>query len=176
MKKVIKLTEQDLHNIIAKTIKEACDEGLGGKLLGGLKGVKNAISGEYNKAKQGFQKTGLDNEYNGESFGSRMKSAKNMIKASSKQGDVAQELNKLKDTLYKMELNHYFNKAVQPIADKLYNALDAQIQSGENLGVKATYKKNYGQSMPKKVQAPRGMGISRRNSSVTPGFNGSGVA
>lgn len=119
--------------------------------------------------------TGLGNEYAGQSFGSRMKAAKNMVKAQANQGDSAQELNNLKNTLYKMELNGYFNKAVQPIADKLYKALEAQVQSGENLGVKGTYNRGYGQSMPQSQAQSNGMGYSRRNSSVTPGYAGAGV-
>lgn len=175
MKKVIRLTEQDLHRIVRQSVQEAVDEGLWGRLTGGIKGAGNAIRGEFNKAKQGAMQTGLGNEYAGQSFGSRMKAAKNMVKAQANQGDSAQELNNLKNTLYKMELNGYFNKAVQPIADKLYKALEAQVQSGENLGVKGAYKRGYGQSMPQNQAQSNGMGYSRRNSSVTPGYAGAGV-
>lgn len=116
MKKVIRLTEQDLHRIVRQSVQEAVDEGLWGRLTGGIKGAGNAIRGEFNKAKQGAMQTGLGNEYAGQSFGSRMKAAKNMVKAQANQGDSAQELNNLKNTLYKMELNGYFNKAVQPLS------------------------------------------------------------
>jgi hypothetical protein len=151
----IQLSEEKLHYLIRESINEVLnedemEEGFGGRLWGGIKGVGNAVRGEFNKAKQGVMQTGLGNEYSGQNFGSRMKAAKNMIKAQANQGDVAQELNNLKDTLYKMELNKYFNKATQPLVDQLYKALDAQIQSGENLAVKGAYKKGYGQKMPQK--------------------------
>ena len=120
--------------------------------------------------------TGLGNEYSGQNFKKRIGAAKNMIKAQARQGDTEQELNNLKDTLYKLELNGYFNKATQPIANKLYNALDAQIKSGENLQVKGAYKKGYGQSMPQNQPQGNGMGSSRRDTSWDPNGFGSGVA
>ena len=161
------LNESQLQEYINNVINEEIEkEGFLGRAWGGLKGAGNAIRGEFNKAKHGVTDTGLSNEYQGQSFGSRLGAAKKMVSASAKQGDMAQELNNLKDLLYKLELNGYFNKAVQPIANKLYNALDAQIQSGENLQVKGTYKKGYGQSMPQ--SQPQSNGMARHGSSVTP--------
>lgn len=161
------LNESQLQEYINNIINEEIEnEGFLGRAWGGLKGAGNAIRGEFNKAKQGVTNTGLNNEYKGQSFGKRIGAAKKMVQASAKQGDIAQELNNLKDLLYKLELDGYFNKAVQPIANKLYNALDAQIQSGENLQVKGAYKKGYGQSIPQ--SQPQTNGAGSRGSSVTP--------
>lgn len=172
-----KLTEAELHQLIRESVDNILmQEGFGGRLWGGIKGAGNAMRGEYNKMKQGVMNTGLSNEYQGQSFGSRMKAAGNMIKNQAKSGDVAQELNNLKDTLYKMELNGYFNRATQPLADQLYKALNGQIQSGENLQVKGTYKKNYGQSMPQQQGSDVRSGASggRRPEYITSGM-GTGV-
>lgn len=174
---LLKLTEAQLHQIIRESVDDVLmKEGFGGRLWGGIKGAGNAMRGEYNKFKQGAMNTGLSNEYQGQTFGSRMKAAGNMIKNQAKQGDVAQELNSLKDTLYKMELNGYFNKSTQPIANQLYNALNGQIQSGENLQVKGTYKKNYGQTMPQQQTSDVRGGYSggRKPEYVTGGI-GTGV-
>lgn len=171
------LTESQLQSYIQNVINEEMEkEGFLGRAWGGIKGAGNAIRGEFNKAKQGVMNTGLSNEYQGQTLGKRLDAAKKMVSAQAKQGDMAQELNNLKNQLAKLELNGYFNKAVQPIADKLYNALEAQIQSGENLQVKGNYKKGYGQSMPQ--SQPQSNGMARHAPSVngnsTP-WSGAGV-
>lgn len=171
------MNEAQLSRYIQNIINEEMeDEGLLGRLWGGAKGIGNAARGEYNKAKQGVMNTGLGNEYSGQNFKKRVGAAKNMIKAQARQGDTEQELNNLKNTLYKLELNGYFNKATQPIADKLYKALDVQLKSGENLQVKGAYKKGYGQSMPQSQSQGNGMGSTRRNTSWDPNGFGSGAA
>ena len=171
------LNETQLQDYIKNVINEELEkEGFLGTAWGGLKGVGNAMRGEFNKAKQGITNTGLSNEYQGQSLGKRLGAAKKMVQASAKQGDMVQELNKLKNLLANLDLNGYFNKSVKPIADNLYKALEAQIESGENLQVKGTYKKGYGQSMPQ--SQPQSNGMARHTSSVTPSstpWSGAGV-
>lgn len=171
------MNEDKFTQYVQRLVNEEVEkEGFGGRLWGGVKGIGNAIRGEYNKAKQGVSDTGLSNEYKGQSFGKRMNAAKNMIKGQARQGDMAQELNNLMRQLANLELNGYFNKATKPIADQLYSALEAQVKSGENFNVKGAYKKGYGQSMPQSQQSSNGMGASHRDASWDPNGFGTGVA
>lgn len=171
------MNEDKFTQYVQRLVNEEVEkEGFGGRLWGGVKGIGNAIRGEYNKAKQGVSDTGLSNEYKGQSFGKRMNAAKNMIKGQARQGDMAQELNNLMRQLANLELNGYFNKATKPIADQLYSALEAQVKSGENFNVKGAYKKGYGQSMPQSQQSSNGMGSSHRDASWDPNGFGTGAA
>lgn len=179
---VKKINEKELENIILESVKSVLinedleNEGFFGRMAGGLKGMGNAIRGEYNKAKTGMQNGNLSNAYKGQSFGNRLGAAKNMIKAQANQGDSVQELTKLQDLLYKLDINGYFNKATKPYADQLYKALQTQMNSGENLQVKGAYKRGYGQSMPQSQNTPPMVGMGGRNRSYDPNGFGTGAA
>lgn len=156
------MNEAQFHQYIQNLINEELEnEGFGGRLWGGIKGVGNAFRGEHNMP-DGTERT----------FKDKIRSGMKMVKGQAKQGDMAQELNKLKDTIFDLELNGYFNKATDSIAREFYKALDRQITTGENFNVKGVYKKNYGQSMPQKQQYSNGMGNSHRDTSWD--YNGFG--
>lgn len=162
------LTEKDISNIIKKTVRQVLaenemEEGLTGKLWGAAKGIYNAIGGETNKTTHD------------DSLGSRYRQNKHFIKQSMWQSDRAQDLRKLQDLLYKMELDHVFNKKTYPKANELYNAIDKQL-SNEMGQVKGSYKSIYGNKYPEKeysdVRCGGGGGV--RPTYITGGF-GTGV-
>lgn len=111
MKNNVIITEDDLKNIIKESveriIRENQEEGLWGKIKGGVQGVGNAIKGEFNKAKNGVMNTGLNNEYQGQSVKNRFNSAKNYISQSAKTGDRKQEF----ESLIK-QLNGYIQQGI----------------------------------------------------------------
>lgn len=95
-RQTIKLTEKELHNLIKESVNRILtenqeDEGAWGKLKGGVKGIGNAVRGEFNKVKNGIMNNGLNNEYQGQNMNSRMQSAKNYIQNSAQVGDRKQE-------------------------------------------------------------------------------------
>ena len=111
-KKVLKLTEEDLRHIIRESVERVIrenqeEEGLWGRIKGGVQGVGNAIRGEFNKAKNGVMNTGLNNEYQGQSVKNRFNSAKNYISQSAKTGDRKQEFER-----FIKQLNGYIEQGI----------------------------------------------------------------
>ena len=111
-KNVIRLTEEDLNNIIKESVQQILkenpeNEGLWGRIKGGVQGVGNAIKGEFNKAKNGVMNAGLNNEYQGQSVKNRFNSAKNYISQSAKTGDRKQEFDR-----FIKQLNDYMQQGI----------------------------------------------------------------
>lgn len=174
MRKVIKLTEQDLHRIVRQSVQEAVDEGLWGRLTGGAKGGYQAAKALVNMNRKNL--TPINNRK------TNWNKIKTTMANQAADSDRNQELNGLINKLEKLQRNGYFD-GQQEIWDDV-NDLITKLQNfmtSEGYRTEAQYKKNFAQDHPDKIArhtpkyASNGMGYSRRNSSVTPGYAGAGV-
>lgn len=105
------LTESQLQSYIQDVINEEMEkEGFKGKLRGAWNGIKQAASGEWDKAKRGITQTGLDNEYNGQSFKDRIKTAKETTQQYAKSYDQEEEIKKYASQLEQMADSGYFDE------------------------------------------------------------------
>lgn len=174
MKKVIRLTEQDLHRIVRQSVDEAVDEGLWGRLTGGVKGGYQAAKALTNMNRKNI--TPINNRK------TNWSKIKKTMANQAADSDRNQEFKSLINKLEKLQLNGYLDGQEEIYND--VNSLITKLQNymtSEGYRTEAQYKKNFGQDHPDKIarHTPKytsnGMGYSRRNSSVTPGYAGAGV-
>lgn len=140
------MNEAQFQNYIQGIINEELEqEGLWGKLTGGAKGIGKAISGEFGKAKRGIMQNGLNNEYNGQKFGDRMKAAVQTIRDNAKMGDKRQDLAGLQKQVASIAQNPLVqsHKQWSAIAQQLLTSIQAS-SNAQGTPVSKNFKKNYG--------------------------------
>lgn len=146
----MKLTEKQLKRIIKECVTEAyndseLNEGLWGKVKGATNGVKQGISGEWNKFKRGVTDTGLNNEYKGQSAKDRFNAFKSNVSSFAKSGDKRQDLEKALATIQKLiDSNVLASKGVEH-AQELMKCI-RNSASGSRGGVQTQYNAKYGSS------------------------------
>jgi hypothetical protein len=165
----MKITEAQLKQLIRESLDEVMneedmDEGLLGGIKGAANGVKQAVSGEWNKFKRGVMDNGLNNEYQGQSVGDRIKTAGKQIGTAFKGGDKQQELDRAAKTVQSLIDGKTFgnNKVLSApntvqAAQTLLNAIK-MAKAGSVGGVNAAASKRYGtpqqaQQQPNQRQA-----------------------
>ena len=146
-KKIIRLTEEDLHCIIENSVRRIMteneeDEGLWGSIKGGLKGIGKAAKGEYNKAKNGVMNTGLNNEYKGQSVGDRLKGGMKYIKNSAKNGSNSEDLDNFMSQLKKCMESGLLGEKGKFYATKLLGTLE-NTKRGGNGRLTQDFNKRY---------------------------------
>jgi hypothetical protein len=165
----MKITEAQLKQLIRESLDEVMDEedmdeGLRGKIKGAAQGFGQAIRGEWNKFKRGVMDNGLNNEYQGQSVGDRIKTAAKQIGTASRGGDKQQELDRAAKTVQALIDGKTFgnNKVLSApntvqAAQTLLNAIK-MAKMGSVGGVNAAASKRYGapqqtQQQPNQRQA-----------------------
>lgn len=165
----MKITEAQLKQLIRESLNEIMDEedmdeGLRGGIKGAVNGVKQVVSGEWNKLKRGVMDNGLNNEYQGQSVGDRIKTAGKQIGTAFKGGDKQQELDRAAKTVQSLIDGKTFgnNKVLSApntvqAAQTLLNAIK-MAKAGSVGGVNAAASKRYGtpqqaQQQPNQRQA-----------------------
>ena len=143
---LVRLTESELKGIINEAVMRVLtenqeEEGLWGKIKGGVSGIGNAMRGEYRKFKDGVMNNGLNNEYQGQNFKSRMRSAGNYIKQSANAGDRAQEFNNFIEQIQKYIDQGILGKEGNIIAKKLIGKIKMLI-GGDNGRLTQSYTRN----------------------------------
>lgn len=141
--KRIPVNEAQLQKYVRNIVNEELEnEGLWGAAKGALKGFGQAVSGEWNKVKRGAMNTGLSNEYNGQSFGDRMKAAKSNVQSQSHAGDVMQDLNNFASYVDKMiNSGRLNNEQVQ--AAKQFKLSLLQSKNGFQMNATKNFNNNY---------------------------------
>ena len=144
--KLIRLTEEDLKQIVSESVQAILqenmeDEGLWGRIKGGLQGIGNAVSGEYGKLKNGVMNTGVNNEYQGQGFKDRMRAARNQIKQNAKFGDRRQEFDRLIKQLNGYKQQGILGKGGNQAIDMLIKYINMSIRS-DNSNANQAYRRN----------------------------------
>lgn len=139
----MKITEQQLNAIIKENIQQMIDNGeidesvIGG-IKGAAKGIGNALKGEFGKLKRGATETGLNNEYNGETFKNRVKAFGNQVKSGYNNGDKIEELNKAINAINAIKDKSILGPKGVQYADALIKCINMSIKGGNG-----RYKQNF---------------------------------
>lgn len=139
------MNEAQLNRYIQNIINEELEnEGFWGKAKGAVQGLGKAVSGEWNKAKRGIMQNGLSNEYQGQSFGDRMRAAGNNIRRNAEAGDKNQDMQNFIGQVEKMKRSGLLPQQASAAADQFIKSLQMSMQ-GRNGGLQTAYNKAYGE-------------------------------
>ena len=150
-KKVITLNESQLRAMIEESVVNCINEGFWGGLKGAAKGAGQAVSGEWNKFKNGVMNSGLKNEYNGQNASSRANAFGNMVKKGYQTGDKNQDLQKIIGYLQNIVTNNTLGNAGTQAANTLIGLIKKQV-GGNNGRMSDAYNRNYGTQQTSQIR------------------------
>lgn len=139
------MNESNLQSYIKQLVNEEIEnEGFWGKMKGAAKGLGQSISGEANKAMRGIKNTGLNNEYQGQSFKDRINAAGNNIRRNAQAGDRNQDMQNFIAQVQKMVNSGILPPKAMQAGEQFIDSLNASML-GSKGGMNRAYNSAYGE-------------------------------